>query len=162
MTAESGGERRSTAVRRRRLRPLLMVLLGLVIFGSGLIIGSVGALTVVRRTMVRAVKHPERLPDRAVERMTSRYGLTEQQQGEVEVVLRRRMERMAAIRQQLRPHLDAELDSLQEDVAPLLDDEQEVRWREDFTRLRNAIQVPMHAPLTVPDSPAEVSPPPGE
>ena len=166
LTAEHGsdGERPTVAgaIRRRWPRWLALVLLGLVILGSGIVIGSVGTLTVVRRSMVHAAKHPEEIPERAVRRMARRYDLTAEQQAQIEAILRTRMQRMAAIRQRLRPYLDDELDSLREDVAGVLTPEQEAQWREDFGRLRNAIQVPMHAPPVSPDTPPPSPPPPPE
>jgi len=166
ITAEHGSDggppAAARAIRRRWPRWVAMVLLGLVIFGSGIVIGSVGTLTFVRRAMVRAVKHPEQLPDRAIARMTRRYDLTPEQQAEVGAILRTRMQRMTAIRQQLRPYLDAELDSLRDDVAGVLTEEQATQWQHDFGRLRNAIQVPMHAPLTPPEKTSEPSPPSNE
>ncbi|MFW5868970.1 MAG: hypothetical protein ACOCX2_14190 [Armatimonadota bacterium] len=96
-----------------------MVLLGMVILGSGIVIGSVGTLMVVRKAMVRAVEHPEQMPERATNRMARRYDLTERQQTEVEAILRERLQRMARIRHQMRPRLDAELDSLREEVAAI-------------------------------------------
>lgn len=128
-----------------------MVLLGVVILGSGIVIGSVGTLMVVRKAMVRAVEHPEQMPERATNRMARRYDLTERQQTEVEAILRERLQRMARIRHQMRPRLDAELDSLREEVAGVLTDEQAAAWREDMGRLRDAIQVPMNAPHAPPN-----------
>lgn len=153
---QPGGGRRA---KRRWPRWLAMVLLGLVILGSGIVIGSVGTLVVVRRGIIRAIKHPEEIPERTIRRMARRYDLSEQQQAEVREILRRRLHRIAAIRQRLRPHLDAELDSLREEVAQVLTEEQEQQWREDFSRLRDAVQVPMYAPHAPPEEPAEGSPP---
>ncbi len=136
-----------------------MVLLGLVILGSGIVVGSVGTLIVVRRGIVEAVQQPEQIPERTAERMARRYDLSDRQRAEVNAILRQRLQRMAAIRQRLRPHLDAELDSLREDVAEVLTDEQETEWRADFNRLRDAVQVPMYAPAEPPDEQTEGAPP---
>lgn len=127
-----------------------MVLLGLVILGSGIVIGSVGTLVTIKRGMMRAVQHPERIPDRTVRRMARRYDLTDEQRVKVEAILTSRLQRMAEIRRRIRPHLDGQLDSLRDDVAEVLTDEQEAQWREDFTRLRRAVRVPMYAPGSPP------------
>jgi len=127
-----------------------MVLLGLVILGSGIVIGSVGTLVTIKRGMIRAVQHPEQIPERTVKRMARRYDLTDEQRAEVEAIVASRLHRMADIRRRIRPHLDEQLDSLREDVAQVLINEQEAQWREDFSRLRKAVQVPMYAPESPP------------
>ncbi|MBD3292030.1 MAG: hypothetical protein GF393_03840 [Armatimonadia bacterium] len=151
------GERRR---RRRWPRWLAMVLLGLVILGSGIVIGSVGTLVTIKHGMMRAVQYPEQIPERTVQRMARRYDLTDEQRAEVEAILTGRLQRMAEIRRRIRPHIDEQLDSLREDVAQVLTEEQEAQWREDFSRLRKAVQVPMHAPAS-PDAPEGSASPPG-
>jgi Spy/CpxP family protein refolding chaperone len=123
-----------------------MVVLGLVILGSGIVIGSVGTLVVVKRGIADAVQHPERIPERTVDRMARRYDLTDEQRAKVEAILTTRLQRMAQIRRRIRPHVDAQLDSLREDVAEVLSEKQAAQWREDFKRLRRVVQVPMYAP----------------
>jgi hypothetical protein len=123
-----------------------MVLLGLVILVSGIVIGSVGTLVTIKRGMMRAVQHPEQIPERTARRLAARYDLSDEQQAQVQAILRERLQRMAQIRRRLRPHIDAELDRLREDMAEVLTDEQQAQWREDFDRLREAIQPPMYTP----------------
>ncbi len=123
-----------------------MVLLGLVILVCGIMIGSAGTVFVARRAMLHAVRHPEEMPRRAATRLASRLDLTDEQRARIEGILRTRLRKLGEIRDRLRPHMDRELDALREEIADVLDENQERRWREDFRRLRQLLHPPAYEP----------------
>jgi len=74
--------------------------------------------------MIHAIKHPEQVPARATTRLAQRLDLSDEQRAEVEQILRRRLQLLTAIRRQLRPQIDGQLDGLREDIAEVLNDDQ--------------------------------------
>ena len=123
--------------------PWRMLLLGLIILMCGIIIGSAATIAAERRALLRVAQHPGELSVRAADRLARRLDLTEQQRGRVEAILTERLQRLAQLRQRVRPDVDRELNALEEEVAAVLDERQQQRWRRDFTRLRELIQPPM-------------------
>lgn len=120
-----------------------LLLLGLVILLAGMTIGAAGTLFVVRRAVLHAAQHPGELPERALDRLDRRLDLTDAQRAEIERILRQRMRRLAALRERLRPHVDRELDALDEEISDVLTPQQRERWQRDYRRLRRYIQPPM-------------------
>ena len=138
-------------VPRRPRRRWVSVLLYLVLFASGIAIGSGATLIITYKVVQYRLRHPERLPDRAVERLKKPLDLSNQQAVEVRSIIRSHLIRLQALRRQWQPQLDAELDSLEADVAAVLKPEQAEKWHKIAREKRQSWLPPLPpAPQTQP------------
>ncbi len=127
---------RTLPTRVPRYRWWLRLLLPLVIFVSGTVVGAGGTLLVVRNRVLMAVHHPDKMPEIIAARMRFVLSLSDQQTRQVERILRARQASLLKLRQQYQPELEQELDLLDEQVSAVLDEQQRVRWRGRLRGLR--------------------------
>jgi hypothetical protein len=118
----------AAVVPRRPRRRWVSVLLYLVLFASGIVIGSGVTLIITYKVVHYRLRHPEQFPDRAVARLKKPLDLSNQQAAEVRLIMRSHLVRLQALRRQWQPQLEAELDSLEKDVAAALKPEQAEKW----------------------------------
>lgn len=111
---------------RRRWPSLLLALL---IFVAGAIIGAGGSLLIVRDRALHVLHHPEEAPARMAARLRWRLGLSDDQADQVKSILRRRQQTLLEIRREVRPRVMKELDQAEAEVALVLDDAQREKWR---------------------------------
>ena len=117
-------------------RHWLRILLVLVVFLSGSIVGSgVTVMAMLHRARTLA-QHPEFIPARLAERIRNRVGLTPEQTAQVRQILIRRQKAINEIRQDVRPQVARELDGSYEEISAELTPEQKQAWREMYHRLR--------------------------
>lgn len=136
---------------RRRRRRWVSVLLALVLLVSGAVIGSGATLIVVNRVVRHRLRHPEELPGRAVARLQRPLDLTDQQVEQVRSIMREHLTRLQALRRQWQPQLEAELNSLEKDVAAVLNPGQAEKWRKIAREKRQSWLPPLPpAPQTQP------------
>jgi hypothetical protein len=121
------------APRPRRWRSLLLALL---IFVSGAIVG--GGLTVIRARHGAwwAIHHPEEAPPRIAAHLRWKLGLSDDQTQQVEAIVRKRQQALQAIRREVHPRVMAELDRVEADIDYVLNDSQRAKWHALFTKLR--------------------------
>ena len=119
---------------RRAWRPLV---LGLILLTSGAAIGAGSALYVIEQRIVNlAEETPERVSDRATKDMRSRWDLSLEQSERLKEIFHARHVAMKAIREEVRPRLEEELEAMRTDVLAVLTPEQAAQWNEKFERLR--------------------------
>jgi len=111
-----------------RRRTWVSVLLTAIIFISGLVIGAGGALIAVRREMLHVVHNPQEAPRRIAAHLQSKLGLSDEQTRQVEGVVRQRQAALQAIRREVQPQVEAELDLAADEIGQLLDDTQRRQW----------------------------------
>jgi hypothetical protein len=121
------------APRPRRWRSLLLALL---IFVSGAIVG--GGLTLIRARhgMWWAIQHPEEAPTRIAARLRWKLGLSDDQTEQVEAIVRKRQQDLQAIRREVHPRVIGELDRVEAEIDYVLNDSQRAQWHVLFARLR--------------------------
>jgi hypothetical protein len=117
-------------------RRWLSVLLGLVIFVSGLAAGSGATLIVLRNRMLQSIRHPEGEPARIAQLLRRKLDLTSSQTAEVEEIVRARQAALLRIRRDVEPRVVAELDEVEAQIAGVLDDRQQTKWHQMFGDLR--------------------------
>ena len=116
------------AIRPRRRR-WVSVLLGLILFLSGGLIGSGLTARAIIRGAQHRLHHPEEFPARATARLRRSLDLSDAQAAAVESVLRTRQAAIQEIRRDFQPKIEAEIDKLGTDVAGVLTPDQAARWK---------------------------------
>jgi hypothetical protein len=140
-----------------RRRWWLRLVLTLVIFVSGALVGTGGTVLVIRNRVLSGIHHPEQMPQRMVNRLRWPLGLSEEQAVELEQVFERRQASLQQLRRRFQPELEAELDQIEVEVADVLDEEQQKRWQEYFGHIRRTWMPPMpnDPPAGTPKQPAK-------
>ena len=113
---------------RRALPVWVQVAVLLIVFGSGIGVGSVVASRYMLVRMQHYRAHPEVLPGEITDTLTRRLRLTEKQSEEVLSVITRRHGRIEEVRQQSSPEIHSEFDLLEKEVAAVLTERQKQRW----------------------------------
>ena len=131
---ESSTEPNTQPVRTRRR--WVTVLLVLVIFISGMIVGGGATIVVAVRNIQYAIKNPSVVPERATVRLQRALDLDEQQTVEVREVLSDLQRRLQQIRGRVYPEVQQELAEARSAISAVLDDEQKAAWDELFERVR--------------------------
>jgi len=129
-----------------RLHPIrrrigMKVLLSLVIFSSGAIVGTCATLMFIRQQVHYRIHHPEEMPSKVASRIQWKFDLSDEQTKQVEAILADRQQAIQKIRREFQPQLERQLDQLEEQVADVLDDTQSTTWQEWFQEMR-AIWLP--------------------
>ncbi|NOY43247.1 MAG: periplasmic heavy metal sensor [Planctomycetes bacterium] len=137
MSETTESNNRTNPPRPGQSKPWLRVLLLLVIFLSGAIVGTGGTLLAVRQRVLHRIHHPEEMPAIVTARLRHKLGLSDKQAEQVETVLRNRQDDIQAMRREFQPRLEGQLDQLAEEIAEVLDDEQRSQWEEHFQMLRD-------------------------
>lgn len=122
------------AVARRRI--WLSVLLTLVVFVSGLVVGVGGTLIAVRHEMLRVVHNPQEAPARIAAHLRSKLGLSDEQTRQVEAVVARRQAALQAIRHLVQPQVEAELDQAANEIGQILNESQRQDWDAMVAKIR--------------------------
>ena len=128
---------------RRWLRWVVRPLLCLIIFAAGGAAGSAVTVRVIRDAVWYRIQHPEEMPRRLANRLRWPLGLSSEQKTEIEHVFERRQRSLQSIRARYQPEIEAELDVIERELADVLDEDQQTRWREFFTRIRTAWTPPL-------------------
>jgi hypothetical protein len=113
-------------LRPRRLWVTLLLML--VIFVSGLGLGSAGTLLFVRKTILNMIHHPEQAAPQIAVRLGSRFGWSPGQVAQVEGIIRARQKELRAIRIEVEPRVLAQLKQLENEIAAVLDERQQIAW----------------------------------
>jgi hypothetical protein len=135
-----------------RRRFWIHVLLWFVIFSSGGVVGTGITLLLIRERVLHAIHHPEEMPSLIASQMRGTLHLNAEQVQKVEDVLSRRQLAIQAIRRQFQPQVERELDRVETEISEVLNDQQRVRWRENFEQLRGD-----WVPPTPPETPTRTA-----
>jgi len=119
-----------------RRRRWVTILLALVIFLSGVIVGAGAFGLGLRNFVLRRIHHPELGPPATAAWLQRKLELTDPQTTEIEKILRQRQAALVAIRREVQPAVEAELDLLEEQVSDVLDPEQRNQWHNWLGRMR--------------------------
>jgi hypothetical protein len=111
--------------------------LWLVIFSSGAIVGGGSTLLVIRDRVVYHIRHPEEMPDILARQLQRSLGLDESQTARIEQIFRNRQKALQALRRDVQPKIEQELDRTEQEVGEVLSAEQRAQWQARFRRLRD-------------------------
>jgi hypothetical protein len=126
-----------TPPRRVKRRIWHVVILCLVVFACGMVVG--GGLTVmaIAKQARHRVEHPELRTERALRHIARKLDLADTQTEKLRPVLDAAMDRFDAIHREVSPRLEAEMDRLATDIATALPADKADQWREHFNHLRS-------------------------
>lgn len=123
----------------RHLR-LRSMILGIVIFACGAVVGGVIAAAVMDRDAPWKTRGRERFPQRIAEKMQAEYGLTDEQKVAVLKVLEEHVKKLADIRAEVQPRVDAEHEALRVGIEAVLTPDQAAAWRKEYDERRKRWQ----------------------
>jgi len=130
------------------------LILALVIFGGGFVVGAGTAVVVAVRRVQHAIHHPEEAPARMTARLKRKLDLTDAQTVRVLAILTERQEAFQAIRREVQPRVLAELEQTRDQIAAALDPPQQAQWRRMYADLRARwLPDPPPAPASAPAGP---------
>lgn len=130
---DSSAEKLPAPVKKRRC--WVTVLLALAIFAAGLASGSAITVAVAVHRIKYMVQHPEEAPARIAARLERQLDLDDVQQAKIEAILIERQSRFAVFRNQFRPLLVMQLDSLRDEIGGVLTDPQRKKWQKMYSDL---------------------------
>jgi hypothetical protein len=112
------------------------LLLGVVILLCGMLIGSGATVVILHRVVIQAIHNPEQVPARIAKRIGRKLKLTQDQTSRIRAILLDRQKALLAIRREVYPRVDRELQEAKEQVAATLDPAKAKAWNERFEHLR--------------------------
>jgi hypothetical protein len=118
---------------RRNYRRLVMAL---VIFVCGALVGAGGALIVVRGVVLHGIHNPEDATEWIVRGMGRRLDLTPEQREGVSNIFHQHLRALESIRSDVRPRVDARLEAMRDEIAALLNEKQAAQWKRNFDTMR--------------------------
>ncbi|MEM9355722.1 MAG: hypothetical protein AAGB04_05885 [Pseudomonadota bacterium] len=115
---------------RKALPAWVQALVLLVVFAGGVGVGAIGASRYILTRMQHYRAHPKALPAEITSTLTGRLGLVEKQSEDVLAVITHRHGRIEAMRQRSAPDIHSEFDLMEQEVADVLDEQQQRQWSE--------------------------------
>lgn len=133
------------AVTRRRW---LTVVLTVVVFVSGLAIGSGLTFLYVDYRRAQYLAHPEDAPKRFAARLKRTLRLTDSQARQIQAIIEERWPKFQETRRQMYPAFKEHLDAIHAEVSAVLREDQRGRWDKYVETIRSSWNPP--APATTP------------
>ncbi len=124
---------------RSRKHRLLAVFIGLFIFGCGFVIGVGTTLFAGHKIKVHALQHPEEMPAHVTKRLKRHLRLSPEQAEQVEKIVHQRLAIVLEIREKNLPRLKEEFDLMEEEIASLLDERQQKKWKKHCDHFRKTM-----------------------
>ena len=128
-STEAGSPR--TAPGRGRVSLLLVI----VIFVSGGLVGAGLAVIFQPQKALRVRKSPGEIRDRLTRKIAEGIGLSDQQSEQVRQIVDERMKDLQELRLELQPRMKRQAGVLHKKVAALLDDQQRPKWDKLYAEL---------------------------
>lgn len=136
LVAESSASHFPGKPPRSTKRRWLKVLLLLVIFVSGMVIGSGLTIMGIVHHMRSQMSDPAQRALNWTHRLSRRLDLSPQEEQAVLPVMQDASQRFEVIRQEVYPRVEAELDRMQQEVAAVLPKDKVATWESQFQTLR--------------------------
>jgi Spy/CpxP family protein refolding chaperone len=120
----------------RKQRRWPVILAALVIFLAGMASGAAVTVVYAVNRLQYAIHHPEAAPARIAATLARRLDLTDEQRAQVEEIVARRQVEIAAVRRQFQPAMVEQLESVRDEVAGVLDEDQRAKWTRLFEQFK--------------------------
>jgi len=117
---------------RPRRRWMRTILLALVIFVSGILVGGGLTFKAVTTGFKRFFQDPEALAENITHRMKKRLDLTDEQAVQVRRIILERQKAIQSLRKEIQPRLEAQIENTRREVAAVLTPEQARKWEKRF------------------------------
>ena len=131
-----------TPLRKPKRRWLHAFLLGGLILGCGMVIGSGLTLTVLWNGLRQARQHPEQAPDRITKHLQRRLKLDEEQTEAVREIVTRRHRNLEEMRAEIQPRVEAELEEARKEIEAVLTPEQVAKWNRMYQMMQRRLMPP--------------------
>jgi len=116
----------------RRRRWVWTILLALVIFVSGVLVGGGLTFKVITSGFKRSFQDPEVSAERITNRMKKRLDLTDEQAVRVRRIILEQQKAFQSMRKQVRPQLEAQIEKTRRELAAVLTPDQARKWETSF------------------------------
>ncbi|MFC1572720.1 Spy/CpxP family protein refolding chaperone [Candidatus Eisenbacteria bacterium] len=123
------------------------LLLGGLILICGAVIGAAVTSHLLWNRFVRSAWSPDRLPMRMTEHLVEDLDLTDEQAEQVKEIVEGRRKAMRALRDEIHPRFEAELEQMRQEIEAVLTPEQAERWNERIERFGRRWLKHEHGPM---------------
>jgi hypothetical protein len=117
---------------RPRRRWVWPVLLALVIFVSGVLVGGGLTFKIITSGFKRSFQDPEVSAERITNRMKKRLDLTDEQVVRVRRIILEQQKAFQSMRKQVRPQLEEQFEKTRRELAAVLTPDQAQKWEKRF------------------------------
>jgi len=118
----------------RRRRWVWTILLALVIFVSGVLVGGGLTFKVITSGFKRSFQDPAVSAERITHREKKKLDLTDAQAVQFHRIIFERQKAFQSLRKQVRPQLEAQIEKTRQELAAVLTPEQARKWEKRFGR----------------------------
>lgn len=119
-----------------RRRRLWTILLALIIFICGVLVGGGLSFKIVTVGYKRAFQEPDVMAEKIIRRMERRLDLTGDQVKQVREIVREQQKAFHALHKEFRPRLDSQIEKTRRELAKVLTPEQAQKWEKTFARIQ--------------------------
>lgn len=117
------------------------------IFLCGVLVGGGLSLIGMNYFLSYRFRHPEEMLLRIVDQMQGNLKLSEDQRAKVVAIFQKKHTEMDTLfNQEIKPRIEAEFDSLRDEVAAVLDTQQAEDWKKHFDTIRAQLRPPCPPP----------------
>ncbi len=133
---------------RRRFRWLRTLL----VFIAGIVVGAALCVMVIVHRVEHAIHHPEDAPPRITQLLTRKLDLSPSQHDQVLAIIQQRQQALLALRQEIRPKLNTQLEELRIQIEGVLNPDQQAKWKKLYhdTKDRWMPNLPATQPIEKP------------
>jgi len=129
-------EKRMEAFSKPRRRRLGTILLALIIFICGVLVGGGLSFKIVTAGYKRAFQDPDFLAEKITHRMERRLDLNSDQVQQVREIILEQQKAFQGLHKEFRLRLDSEIEKTRKEMAKVLTQEQVQKWEKTFARMR--------------------------
>jgi len=119
-----------------RRRRVWTVLLALIIFICGVLVGGGVSFKIVTAGYKRAFQEPGFLAEKIIRRMERRLELNSDQVKQVRAIILEQQKAFQTLHKEFRPRLDSQIEKTRRDLAKVLTPEQAQKWEKTFARIQ--------------------------
>jgi hypothetical protein len=119
---------------RPRRRWVWTILLALVIFVSGVLVGGGLTFKAITSGFKRSFQDPAVSAERITHRMKKQLDLTDEQAAQVQRIIFERQKAFQSLRKQVRPQIEAQIEKTRQELTAVLTPEQARKWEKQFRR----------------------------
>ena len=129
-------EQASCRPRRARKQKFVQVLVGLIIFISGMFVGVGGTIAVLKDKVIWMHRRPRMDAGKIVEYMKEEYRLTDQQVPQIKQLMDKHFESGRIVRQEFQKRMETGIEQFTADMKQVLTPQQFEQWKQDFQERR--------------------------
>ncbi len=129
-------EKPKEAFAKPRRRRLWTILLALIIFICGVLVGGGLSFKIVTAGYKRAFQDPDFLAEKITRRMERRLDLNSEQVRQVREIILEQQKEFQSLHKEVRPRLDSQIEKTRKELAKVLTREQAQKWEKTFARIQ--------------------------